>query len=52
MGGVGKNRKNFHARENAKKKTWWKEEDKETLMQKEGSTPGPAILILRIDKDI
>ena len=52
MGGVGKKTKKIHARENAKKKKSCKEEGKEKkLMQREGPTPGPAILILTINKD-
>ena len=53
MGGVGKNQKKIHARENAKKKNSCKEEDKKKkFMQKECPTPGPAILISIINKDI
>ena len=53
MGEVGKRQKKIHARENAKKKNSCKEEGKEKkFMQKEGPTPGPAILISIINKDI
>ena len=52
MGGVGKKTKKIHARENAKKKNSCKEEGKKKLMRKEGPTPGPAILISIINKDI
>ena len=53
MGGVGKNQKKIHARKNAEKKNSCREEGKEKkFMQKEGPTPGPAILILIINKDI
>ena len=53
MGGVGKKTKKIYARENAKKKNSCKEEGKENkFMQKEGPTPGPAIIISIINKDI
>ena len=53
MGGVGKKTKKIHARENAKKKNSCKEEGEEKkFMQREGPTPGPAILTLIINKDI
>ena len=45
--------KKIHGRENAKKKNSCKEEGKEKkFMQKEGPTPGPAILISIINKYI
>ena len=51
--GWGKKQKKIHARENAMKKNSCKEEGKEKkFMQREGPTPGPAILILTINKDI
>ena len=52
---MGEKNKKIHARENAKKKNSCKEEGKEKkFMQKEGPTPGLAILILIliINKDI
>ena len=53
IGGVGKKQKKIHAKENANKKSSCKEEGKEKkIMQKEGPTPGPAILIFNMNKDI
>ena len=58
MGGVGKKTKKNHARENAEKKIRAEKKVifiikvKKKNHQKEGPTPGPAILILIINKDI